>query len=265
MAIPLEIRHQIYRLAAGSMLVHIGYHDPAETGLSLAAYYTCRASRSEKKNYEEFMSSKTLNESLRGQNDHYLCTGTRPRLVPFDIPLFRVNRQIYEEARSIATQTTTLSFKDCPLIKSFVRNLPRAQHSQVRKLRLEMTMVTASEEATWTQTIVNFILPHLTNIRHLYICLDVGSALCWTQRYDDEKTVEELDWMQPVLALGQLPLESATVVIDDGSYHGTSQCHRKYCLGVDAHRSGVQQPYRHRRMVKQNHAEYLRKKLLGID
>ncbi len=220
-----------------------------------------------------------MSESQRGENKHQKCQMNGEPA--FDLGLLRVNRTIYREAKFLAVQTTTFSFaerwdiedEEHSVIQDFVTNMPQEQLKHIRKVRLDMRMVDAASEAKWKQTIEDFVLPKMPNIHHLYVNLNVGAALCWTQRYEDDDHVQELDWMKPVLALRGLDLHTVRVIIVDAKSTraaGTTgwsarlriRCQQKYCLGAAAHEVGRRKSYRLRRNVKQRYAEYIRKRLL---
>jgi len=180
-------------------------------------------------------------------------------------------------------QTTTFSFAERwrwkieddehRVIQDLVTNMPQEQLKHIRKVRLDMRMVDAASEAKWKQTIEGYVLPKMPNIHHLYVNLNVGAALCWTQRYENDDHVQELDWMKPVLALRRLDLHTVRVIIVDAKHTRAAgatgwnarlriTCHQKYCLGAVTHEVGRRKSYRLRRNVKQRYAEYIRKRLL---
>lgn len=280
MDLPPEIRVHIFELVCGSKMVHINRLRPKRHIWKFRRVQNvCRALRSENESHRNLMGFGIMSEPQRGETKHDNCqTNGEPA---FDFGLLRVNKRIYQEAQFLAVQTTTFSFTErwnrendgfC-VIRDFVTNMPQEQLIQIRKARLDMEMTNATFEAAWKQTIEGHVLPKMPNIHHLYVNLNVGAALCWTQRYENDDHVQELDWMKPVLALRQLPLQTVRVIIADAKRNPAAstilsaqvgmRCHQKYCLGADAHEAGRRKSYKLRRNVKQRYAEYIRKKLLS--
>jgi len=281
MALPPEIRLRIFKLVCGSKMVHIG---------PLSAYHrrwkfarvrkVCRVARSENEIYENLMSSGIMSEPQRGEKVHSVCEISQEPA--FDLGLLTVNKKIYQEAKFLAVQTVTFSFaerwnigdEEHRVIQDFVNYMPQEQLKHIRKVRLAMKMVDAASEAKWKKTIEESVLRKMPNIHHLYVHLNVGAALCWTQRHENDEHVQELDWMKPVFALRRLDLQSVRVIIADAKgtraasttdSHPRSRflrCHRKYCLGAAAHEVGHKNSFRLRRDVKQRYAEYIKRKLL---
>lgn len=70
MALPREIRNLIYKLVF-SELVHMQYNYNllgTKSAQPEAGHRSCKALLSEQQNFHDFMSSKTLSETCRGQS-----------------------------------------------------------------------------------------------------------------------------------------------------------------------------------------------------
>jgi len=268
---PQEIQDQIYGLVFAE-LVHVQYDNVSHR----LAHHVCRSPLSERESYEAFMSSNT---GVRGGNDkEWICSPDNS--MPF--ALLRVNHRISKAAKSMAIESTTFSFSSPDSVVQFIHRLPGTQPSLVCKIQLDMTMGNGFEIAKWGWAIAYALLPRLVNVRHIYLCVRVRTAMLWTGGYTISDIVEELDWMRPVVALAQIPLWSATAIIAEiparepvniatnpnhapypipHSYYGPSYVNNY--LGADAHQPRLSSSDQH--TVNKDFAEYIRKKLLRED
>ena len=260
LAMPQEIQNQIYALVF-SELVHVRYDPPSLRPV----HFVCRLEVSEKENYENFMSSMCWT----GEKHSTICSPVNK--TPFCLALLRFNKQISGAAKSIAMESTTFSFGSPIALGQFVHRLPRERHLNVRKIRLDMTIQNELAQAQWGWMISNTLLPHLSNVRHLYLCLWNVAPVRWTQTYAVSGNVENMDWMQPISVLARLELAYSTVVFAE-PFHGSPEFRdpfygNPYLANLPPGAAALERRlfYEHHHAVKKNFAEHIRKKLLRKD
>lgn len=268
---PQEIQDQIYRLVLAE-LVHVQYDNVSHRPV----HHNYRSPLSEKESYEAFMSSSTgIGTARSGSSNGWVCSpdGSRP------FGLLRVNHRICKAVQStMALELTTFSFSRPESIVQFINRLPGTLTSLVRKIQLDMTMGTGPDIDAWERTIA-YLLPRFVNVRHVYLCIRLHTAMWWMGRYATSDTVEELDWMRPVVALAELSLWSATAIVTklpalelshiaNSPYQAPYSSHYYYgmpwqIMGAIAHQPGLSPRDQH--TVSKDLAGYIRKKLLRVD
>ena len=202
------------------------------------------------------MDSKTTSEPSRGKDIQEKCRCRQT--THLDMALLYTCRQINEEASVFVYESNTSAFNSAKSLGAFLECISPSEREAVRKIQLS---VIDPLHSLWQRAVTRLIVRNFTSLTHIYLWVDVGFAPCW---FENDKSVQEPAWMRPILSLAKLPLKSATVVMADGSYPTSeSGCIATYHTS-HRHNRGLRHPYRVRRRLKHDSAEYLRTRLLGL-
>ena len=197
------------------------------------------------------MGSEITSEPSRGKDIHEKCRyGQTAHL---DMALLYTCRQINEEASIFIYESNTFAFNSAKSLGAFLECISPSEREAVRRIQLS---VIDPLHSLWQRAVTRLIVRNFTGLTHIYLWVDVGFAPCW---FENDKSVQEPAWMRPILSLAKLPLKSATVVMGDGSLGCIATYHTSH-----RHNRGLRHPYRVRRQLKHDSAEYLRSRLLGL-
>ena len=216
--IPREIRDNIYGCFCGHRIVHpqlTGELRVCESEISeWEAYYA----------YMEFDPGSSTDLCFKGAlNRHHSCENTDPRdrsegFENLSGALLFTCKTISQEVLEIIYKTNVFGTHCATTLTEFLGLRTQLQKDLISNLQLTINFVDKEEdmwgdqfdEPTWNETFGKVIVANLKYVHELYIWIDAGYAGCW---FHDHETLREFTWMTGLLALAQLPLKKATVIL----------------------------------------------------
>lgn len=191
----------------------------------------CQAPLSEQEVYEEFITGtgywnpglsepKGFLKFSASMHQHANCLESRGggpvglhSFNPMNLSLLLVCRQVYQEAQLVPLKKNTFAFEDPDTLEQFILRIPAAYEPAVRSVQFDILLDSMAEYRKWNAVIRDDLIPYLTNIQNLDICIDLGNYSCF---HDAASMAHPEDVFMPGLfSLQGLPLTSITVIIRD--------------------------------------------------
>ena len=234
MRLPREVKNLIYNYAFGSNLIHIvDIADVPYEGVAQFRNSICRAEVSEEeaqRNFDSESEDRWVVPANDGRHERCRCPqsatssdGKEEKPKIFNLGALRCCRQMYNEAHYIPYSANTFAYADSHTLQSFILSLSKGAHQNhlaVRSLFLEMIYTTLPiTNADWSKAL-NTCVSKCKNVENVNIGLDMR---CWYWKevarspaaFEAKGPRWQTPFMSDILVLKELPLKSATCVIND--------------------------------------------------
>ncbi|EPS37235.1 hypothetical protein H072_9024 [Dactylellina haptotyla CBS 200.50] len=249
--LPAELRLQIYSNVIGKHLVHVeaDWKDPfGNSDMRAFAYecrpylhtkccqWSCHGRNAETEIYEYCMDPLSETDKLNRRpagtanaswphsmlfaDRHGQCFGRKhtPYSRTMDLRFLRTCKSIYTDARYIAYNKATFSFRSSEIFDNFVLARTTEQLRNIRSLHFDISSAQSLEE--WGQTFQPETILALSSLRELFLWIDFASGPDDPRNKRDymETFEAEVYYKRPICFFRMCPLKEVRVFLNPGRW-----------------------------------------------